>query len=44
MERLGMRYRGEIRHRGLVEGRPGVHGDAPFAWYALSGSTSGPTS
>jgi RimJ/RimL family protein N-acetyltransferase len=36
MERLGMRYRGEIRHRGLVEGRPGVHDDAPFALYALS--------
>ena len=31
-----MHYRGEIRHRGLVEGRPAVHDDAPFAWYALS--------
>jgi RimJ/RimL family protein N-acetyltransferase len=34
MERLGMAYAGEIRAPGLVEGRPGVHDDAPFALYA----------
>ncbi|BBG04329.1 MULTISPECIES: GNAT family N-acetyltransferase [Pseudonocardia] len=33
MERLGMRYDREIRRRGLVEGRTGVHDDAPFALY-----------
>jgi RimJ/RimL family protein N-acetyltransferase len=31
MERLGMRFVGEFPGRGLVEGRPGVHDDAPFA-------------
>lgn len=35
MERLGMTFVGEIRHRGLVEGRTGEHDDAPFALYAL---------
>jgi RimJ/RimL family protein N-acetyltransferase len=34
MERLAMRQLGELRARGLVEGRPGVHHDAPFALYA----------
>lgn len=36
MERLGMHYRSEIRWRGLVEGKPGVHDDAPFGLYAVS--------
>ncbi len=31
MERIGMRYAGEIRSRGLVEGLEGEHDDAPFA-------------
>jgi RimJ/RimL family protein N-acetyltransferase len=33
MERLGMKYAGEIRTDGLVEGLEGVHPDAPFAVY-----------
>ena len=35
MERLGMRPAGIIRCEGLVEGRTGVHPDAPFALYRL---------
>lgn len=35
MERLGMKYAGEIRTEGLLEGRTGVHPDAPFAVYAI---------
>src|SRR5204862_2639192 len=35
MERIGLRYVGEIRSRGLVEGRDGVQDDAPFAVGAL---------
>jgi RimJ/RimL family protein N-acetyltransferase len=31
MERIGMRYAGEIRSRGLVEGVEGERDDAPFA-------------
>jgi RimJ/RimL family protein N-acetyltransferase len=31
MERIGMRYAGEIRSRGLVEGVDGERDDAPFA-------------
>jgi RimJ/RimL family protein N-acetyltransferase len=31
MERIGMRYAGEIRSRGLAEGLDGVQEDAPFA-------------
>jgi hypothetical protein len=31
MERIGMRYAGEIRSRGLVEGVAGVQDDAPYA-------------
>jgi RimJ/RimL family protein N-acetyltransferase len=31
MERIGMCYAGEIRSRGLVEGRAGVQDDAPYA-------------
>jgi RimJ/RimL family protein N-acetyltransferase len=34
MERLGMGHVGELTAPGLVEGRPGVHDDAPFALYA----------
>jgi RimJ/RimL family protein N-acetyltransferase len=34
MERLGMKFAGEIRTEGLVEGRTGVHPDAPFAVYS----------
>ena len=33
MERLGMSYVGELTAPGLVEGRAGVHDDAPFALY-----------
>jgi hypothetical protein len=33
MERLGMRYAGEIRRAGLVEGRAGVHEGGAFALY-----------
>ena len=35
MERLGMRPAGIIRRDGLVEGRTGIHPDAPFAVYRL---------
>jgi RimJ/RimL family protein N-acetyltransferase len=31
MERIGMRYAGEVRSRGMVEGVKGEQGDAPFA-------------
>jgi RimJ/RimL family protein N-acetyltransferase len=31
MERVGMRYAGEIRSRGTVEGETGARDDAPFA-------------
>lgn len=31
MERIGMRYAGEIRSRGMVEGIEGAQDDAPFA-------------
>jgi RimJ/RimL family protein N-acetyltransferase len=31
MERIGMRYAGEIRSRGIAEGLDGVQDDAPFA-------------
>ena len=31
MERIGMRYAGEVRSRGPVEGVEGEHDDAPFA-------------
>ena len=31
MERIGMRYAGEIRSRGMVEGAEGEQDDAPFA-------------
>jgi RimJ/RimL family protein N-acetyltransferase len=31
MERIGMRYAGEIRSRGLVEGVEGERDDAPYA-------------
>lgn len=35
MERLGLRPAGTIRRKGLVEGHPGIHPDAPFALYRL---------
>lgn len=35
MERIGMRYVGEIRSRGIVEGIEGVHDEAPFATCVL---------
>jgi hypothetical protein len=35
MERLGMQLAGEIRARGLVEGKRGVRDAAPFALYAI---------
>lgn len=31
MERIGMRYAGEIRSRGIVEGLDGEHDNAPYA-------------
>ena len=31
MQRIGMRYAGEIRSRGIVEGKDGEQDDAPFA-------------
>lgn len=34
MERLGMKFAGEIQTDGLIEGKTGVHPDAPFAIYA----------
>ncbi|MQA80291.1 MAG: GNAT family N-acetyltransferase [Streptosporangiales bacterium] len=41
MERLGMRYVRELRRPGLVEGRDGVHDDAPFALYVAPRATPG---
>lgn len=35
MERIGMRFSEVIRREGLIEGRPGLHLDAPFALYRL---------
>jgi RimJ/RimL family protein N-acetyltransferase len=35
MERIGMRYAGEIRSRGIVEGADGEQDDAPYAVCAL---------
>jgi RimJ/RimL family protein N-acetyltransferase len=35
MERLGMRQAGILRRDGLIEGRTGVHPDAPFALYRI---------
>jgi RimJ/RimL family protein N-acetyltransferase len=35
MERLGMRWAGEIMSRGLIEGGGGEHDNAPFALYAV---------
>lgn len=35
MERLGMRFDREILSEGLIEGREGVHPDAPFALYRI---------
>jgi hypothetical protein len=33
MDRLGMRPAGTIRGAGRIQGRTGVHPDAPFALY-----------
>jgi RimJ/RimL family protein N-acetyltransferase len=49
MERIGMRYAGEIRSRGVVDGVEGEQDDAPFAvcvllrrdWDGLSDGLSG---
>jgi RimJ/RimL family protein N-acetyltransferase len=41
MERLGMRYDGEIRRPGLVARHPGVHPDASFALYVAELGTAG---
>jgi RimJ/RimL family protein N-acetyltransferase len=38
MERIGMRYAGEIRSRGIVEGADGEQDDAPFAVCVLQRS------
>ena len=35
MERLGMRYDQDIERAGLIDGRSGLHPDAPFALYRL---------
>jgi len=35
MERIGMRYAGEIVSRGTVEGESGIRNDAPFAVHVL---------
>jgi RimJ/RimL family protein N-acetyltransferase len=35
MARIGMRYAGEIRSRGIVEGADGEQDDAPYAVYVL---------
>lgn len=35
MERIGMRYAGEIRSRGVTDGGAGEQDDAPFAVYVL---------
>jgi RimJ/RimL family protein N-acetyltransferase len=35
MERLGLRRAGIIQREGLIEGRTGLHPDAPFALYRL---------
>ena len=35
MERIGMRYAGEIRSRGLVEGVDGEQDDAPFTVFTI---------
>jgi RimJ/RimL family protein N-acetyltransferase len=35
MERIGMRYAGEIRSRGTVEGEDHTRDDAPFAVYVM---------
>lgn len=42
MERLGMRRAGTIRREGLVEGRTGVHPDAPFALYRIQSGKAQP--
>jgi RimJ/RimL family protein N-acetyltransferase len=41
MERLGMSYRAEIRHPGLIEGVDGIVDDAPFALYVLARASTG---
>lgn len=33
MERIGMRYAGEFVGSGLIEGRGGIHAEAPFSLY-----------
>ncbi len=35
MQRIGLRPDGILHREGLVEGRPGLHPDAPFALYRL---------
>jgi RimJ/RimL family protein N-acetyltransferase len=40
MQRLGMRHVGGLLARGLVEGRPGIHDDAPFALYTATGTAA----
>ena len=37
MERLGMRQVGQLRARGLVEGRAGVHNGVPFSLHVRAG-------
>ena len=33
MERIGMTYAGEFFGTGLIEGREGIHDEAPFSLY-----------
>jgi RimJ/RimL family protein N-acetyltransferase len=40
MHRIGLRPGGILHREGLVEGRPGLHPDAPFALYRLGPATA----
>ncbi|MEV6842413.1 GNAT family N-acetyltransferase [Actinoplanes sp. NPDC051411] len=42
MERIGMRYAGEIRSRGLVEGLAGERDDAPYAVCVVTSPSRNP--
>jgi hypothetical protein len=42
MERIGMRYAGEIYSRGTVEGEDDVRDDAPFAVCVMLGGERAP--
>jgi RimJ/RimL family protein N-acetyltransferase len=42
MERLGMTYLRDITWRGYIEGRPGIHDEAPFALYRITSAEASP--